>query len=311
MQKIGIVIPAYNRERYLAATLESVLAQTVTNWEIVIVDDGSTDCTAAIAEEFVERDSRIHLIRQANVGISAARNRGWQAVSPEADYLIFLDSDDVWKPQALEKLRDAIEATPGAVGAHGLAHFIGEDGQPIRPGELESWGRDRERVEGNTLISLTRAQPTTFSALIVKGFISTTGVLLLRREAAEAAGSYDPDLVMCEDWDFWLRVSRQGPIAYVDEVILGYRWHGQNISTNLQRKRRWERAARRKLFCSRENTPEQRRMIRAAYRSVEWRFCLDKWPLLRECVRHGQVLLGMRQFCYTMGHFARYLRSQP
>jgi glycosyltransferase involved in cell wall biosynthesis len=309
--KISIVIPAYNRERYLPATLESVREQTVTDWEIIVVDDGSTDGTIAIAEAYAGRDPRIRLVRQSHAGISAARNRGWKESAPTAETLIFLDSDDVWKPHALATLLNALEACPDAVGAHALAHFIDEDGCSTRPGELESWGRNREAVAGDAVVALTAAQPTTFAALIVRGFISTTGVLLLRRAAAEAAGPYDPGLVMCEDWDFWLRVSRQGPIAYVDETLLGYRWHGQNISTNLQRKRRWERVARRKLFRSRENSPDQRRMIRTAYRTIEWRFCLDKWPLLRQSVRQGQVVAGMKQFCYTMGHFARYVRSQP
>ncbi len=311
MAQVSVVIPAYNRARYLPATLQSMQAQTMTDWEAVIVDDGSTDDTIAVAQTFVAQDPRIRLVKQPHAGISAARNRGWDHISPASEFLIFLDSDDVWKPHALATFLHALNTHPDALGAHALAQFIDENGHSIYPGEMERWGRNRENVAGSAIVPLMPDQPTTFATLVVKGTISTTGLLLLRRQAAERAGRYDPQVVMCEDWDFWLRVVRQGPLAYVDEVLLGYRWHGQNISTSLQDKRRWERLVRHKLFQTPENTAEQREMIREAHRVIEWRFCMDKWPLLRQSLRQGQVRLGVKQFGYTVGHFARYMRSQP
>src|ERR1039457_6418785 len=97
---ISVIIPAYNAELFLGQAIESVINQTHTNWEVIIVDDGSTDSTFSIASEFVHRDSRIRLIRQNNAGASSARNYGFAESSPSSEYVLFLDADDVLAPNA-------------------------------------------------------------------------------------------------------------------------------------------------------------------------------------------------------------------
>ena len=98
---VSIITPAYNAERFLAATLDSVLNQTWPHWELIVVDDGSSDSTPAILAEYAGRDSRIHPLRQANAGSAAARNLGIRQA--EGRYIVLLDADDLWEPQFLEK----------------------------------------------------------------------------------------------------------------------------------------------------------------------------------------------------------------
>src|SRR5918999_4707877 len=107
--RISVVVPIYNVEGFLRECLESVAAQTVGDLEVVMVDDGSTDGSAAIAREFAERDSRFRLLSQPNAGLSAARNTGIEAA--EGEFLAFLDGDDVLPPNAYELLLGALEQT--------------------------------------------------------------------------------------------------------------------------------------------------------------------------------------------------------
>jgi CDP-glycerol glycerophosphotransferase len=117
---ITVIIPAYNAERYLEQTVQGVLAQTVSDWELVIVDDGSADGTALVAQSYAKPDPRIRVVRQANHGIAAARNRGLAESDTSCEFVIFLDHDDLWERDALELLREELRAHPGAAAANGL-----------------------------------------------------------------------------------------------------------------------------------------------------------------------------------------------
>src|SRR5437588_11487755 len=99
---------------------------------MIVVDDGSRDSSSAIASAYAEQDTRIRVVRQPNRGVAAARNRGFAESRPDAEFIVFLDHDDVWEPDALESLFGALERNPTAVGAHGLARYIDRVGKPIR-----------------------------------------------------------------------------------------------------------------------------------------------------------------------------------
>ena len=133
---VRIVVTTCNAERFLCATLESVRAQSLTDWECVVVNDGCTDATARIAETFVACDTRIHTWSQANGGVASACNLGLSKIDPGSCYVAFLDSDDVYRPGALETLRRAVESEPGCVGAHGLPDTIDANGRPYEMGKL-------------------------------------------------------------------------------------------------------------------------------------------------------------------------------
>ena len=110
--RVSIVVPMYNTEQYLASTVESVLGQTFEDWELVLFDDGSQDRTLEIARDFERRDRRIRVVEGVNGGTAAARNRGFAATSTVSEFVIFLDNDDTWEPDALRLLIEALEAHP-------------------------------------------------------------------------------------------------------------------------------------------------------------------------------------------------------
>lgn len=111
---ISIVIPVYNAEKYLRACLDSVLAQTYKNWEAICVNDGSSDNSAKILEEYAAKDARFHIINQQNSGVSTARNTGLRQTTGK--YLMYLDSDDIWHPQTLEILQNVMEKSNADMG---------------------------------------------------------------------------------------------------------------------------------------------------------------------------------------------------
>ena len=122
--RFSIIIPAYNAQRFLAATIQSILAQSLEDWQCIIIDDGSTDSTVSIAGQFADSDPRVQTFSQPNRGVACARNLGIEKSDSHSQYLAFLDADDIYKPNALETLAAAIESHPGSAGSHGLPDTI-------------------------------------------------------------------------------------------------------------------------------------------------------------------------------------------
>jgi glycosyltransferase involved in cell wall biosynthesis len=263
---ISIIIPTYNGVRFLGATLESVRAQTFQQWELVIVDDASTDATLELAQHYVEQDARIRLVRAKNGNVAASRNTGFDAASANAEYILFLDHDDLLEPDALASLRSALQLNPNAVAAHGLARFIDAQGQMFRAGEAESWTREREAIAGSRLIPCTTDMPTTFASLVFSNCLFTPGQTLIRRSALEAIGPLDPETAPCDDYDLWLRLCASGEMAYCDRVVLGFRKHDNNQSRKIALMKQKDRLVRRKLFAMPGLTVEQRRLTHAGWR---------------------------------------------
>jgi len=189
--RIGIVTPAFNVAPYLGDAIRSVLAQTHQDWTMTIVDDGSTDGTAAIAEGFA--DSRLRLIRQRNAGVSAARNRGM--VATKADAVLFLDADDWLSPEALTLLQAALNADLNAVAAVGAYRRVsarGPDGSLVL-------GRVHQPEAGDLL-----------ERLLVRNRFANGGHLLIRHLMLRATGPFNPGLSYGEDWEYWTRLARLG-----------------------------------------------------------------------------------------------------
>ena len=186
MTLVSFVIPNYNHAQYLGDAIRSVLAQSYAGTEIVVVDDGSTDESRAVAEQF---GARIRLLCQANAGLSAARNTGIQAAT--GDYIALLDADDLVEPLYTERLLAALAAAPQADGAYCGYRFVDQNNQPLP--------RLERRVVAPELL---------YTALL-NGNYWVPESLLIRRECYLAAGEFDPALRACEDWDVWLRFSRQ------------------------------------------------------------------------------------------------------
>ncbi len=194
---VSILTPAFDVARFIGATLDSVLAQTVADWEMVVVDDGSQDGTAAVVAS--RHDPRIRLIRQENAGVSAARSRAIAAARGEA--VLFLDADDWLAPDALTRLSATLRAAPDAVGAYGAFAFVAEDAQPGDPPLRRKAG---PFPAGDIL-----------EHLLVQNLFANGGHLLLRRAAVDRAGPFLSHVRYGEDWEYWIRLALQGPFAVV------------------------------------------------------------------------------------------------
>jgi glycosyltransferase involved in cell wall biosynthesis len=290
---VSIVVPAYNAAAYLGATLDSVIAQSLTDWEAVVVDDGSRDDTSAVARRYTEADSRIRLIRQPNGGLSAARMAGFAQTTPDSAFVIFLDSDDVWEPHALATLAAALDAAPAALGSHGLARFIDSRGERIRPGDAEAYGRDRKAVVGKRVVSLSPDQPTGFSTMTFHDPIFTAGLLLLRREAFERTGGFDVEDRLVEDWPVWIRLTSHGDLVFVDDVLLNYRRHAASLSGEYSRAMYVAAAqVRRRIARSPDLTPEQRHLARVATSLNGRYYARCRWQWVRENLSRGDLKLA-------------------
>jgi glycosyltransferase involved in cell wall biosynthesis len=206
---VSVIIAAYNAAADIRLTLASLRAQTYLAFEAIVVDDGSTDETAAIVEEFVRADTRFRLIRQANAGVGAARNTALRHA--RGTYLAPLDADDVWEPEKLEKQVTAMEQGGADVGlVYCWSRRIDQDGNLIsysHPYTLE--GRAHRAFVLRNLLSNSSVPLFRASA------VADVGPYLTRNEQAGGQG--------CEDWDMNLRVSEKYLIRLVPEYLVGYR----------------------------------------------------------------------------------------
>ena len=201
MPKISVIIPAYNQAHFLGAAVESVLSQSMPDFELIIVNDGSTDQTEQVVLSY--QDSRITYVSQQNRGLSGARNTGIRQAS--GDYLTYLDSDDAFFPQKLAVLSKALE-NPEIGFAAGQALPIDEHGQPI--GKL-----------------FDKGLPDPIDHMLL-GNPRHVGSVLLRRSWQERAGFFDESLRSYEDWDMWLRLIRLGcRMEWVPSPVSLYRFH--------------------------------------------------------------------------------------
>ena len=307
---ISIIIPAYNCVRWLPTTLDSVLAQTVCEWECLVVDDGSTDDTSRVAQEYADRDMRFQVIRQPNSGPSAARNHGLRASSPASRYLTFMDSDDVWLPDALTVLQQELERHPERVGSHGLADFIDADGNPQSPGQHADFGRKRFGYDGRGYVWWGLEKPTSFACLSQGNVCFPPGLVLARRVAYEQAGPFDDSFRGPEDWDMLIRLSRFGDFTFVNRVILQYRRHESNLGAqNGIAQAAWR--VRCKAFFSPDNTPEQQRIVRGGWRAYQRFMIGERIKAAQECLKSRRFAGALSALVRIPVHYGRYLRGYP
>jgi GT2 family glycosyltransferase len=263
--RVSVVIPAYNRARYLRPTIESVMAQTFTAWEIVVFDDGSTDGTRDVAASYAAADPRISVAHGPNGGVAAARNRGFTRTDAEAEFVIFLDSDDLWEPDALETLVGVLDEHPEYAAAHCLARCVDDQGEPIPGDDLEEQTRDRHGFRDGHLVRVPPDEPTTFGELVYHNWIVTPGTQLLRRDVVARVGGFDPETDPADDSDLAIRVSRYGDVGFVDRPLLRWRRHPDTLTNTSAR---WGAAAlrvRAKTLTDPSNTPAQLQAMRLAY----------------------------------------------
>ena len=274
MSQISIVIPAYNAEEVLTETLLSVQNQTFTDWELVIIDDGSQDGTFNLASSFAQSDSRIRVVHQTNTGVAGARNKGIAEISSGSKAVIFFDHDDLWRPDALQVLWDALANNPDSVGAHALGLLVETSAKgrtfTTHQGTTVDWKRRKMvRAFGTTqTIFCSRTEPTTFNVQVYDGCVCTPGLMLVRREALDRLGLFDPSVVPCDDWDMWVRLSLLGDVVFVDDILLNWCVYGGNSSLNKEKMGQGVSDIRRKMFTLPGLTPEQQLLAHTRYRRM-------------------------------------------
>jgi glycosyltransferase involved in cell wall biosynthesis len=213
MPKVSVVIPAYNAITYLPKTLDSVLQQTFTDFEVSIVNDGSTD---SIASWFATvKDDRVRLISQPNQGLPGARNTG--IMEAKGEYIAFIDADDLWEPTKLEKQVQCLDAKPEV-------------------GLVYAWTLLIDR-HGNSTGTVTAAQVegNVWEKLLLGDVVGSGSAAMVRRSCFDRVGLFDPQLTSIEDCDMWVRIAADYPFALIKEVLVYYRQHPSGMSRDYDR----------------------------------------------------------------------------
>ena len=208
MPKVSVVIPAYNCERFIATAVKSVLEQSYKDYELIVVNDGSTDSTESVISEF---RSRIVYMLQKNGGPANARNAGVMAAKGE--YIAFLDQDDAWLPDKLEMQVVLFEKNK----ALGLAYT---DAYILKDSSFDVYGPNNTK-------SFQFRPPhrgKVFKYLFAQNFILTSSAMV-RKECFKRVGLFDPALVPIEDYDRWLRIAAFYEVNFVDKPLVRYRDH--------------------------------------------------------------------------------------
>jgi len=204
--QVSVIIPTYNCARYLPEAIDSVLAQTYRDFEIIVVDDGSTDDTPDVLARYGEA---ILVIRQPNQGRGAARNAG--ILAARGQYIAFLDADDLWLPRKLEKQMALFEERSEIGWVYSDYRYFGD----TSTGDDSFFGRHslRPPPEGWILVKL------------LAGCITSTITVMARAACFRQVGLFDPSLVRAQDYDMWIRLACRSEVGCVDNVLALYRQH--------------------------------------------------------------------------------------
>jgi len=215
--KVSVVITCYNYGHYVEGCLDSVFKQTFDDFEVILVDDGSTDDTVDRVKPYSERDSRFRYLRTTNGGQASAKNTG--IYHSRGEFVAFLDADDLWHPEKLMKQMSLFQ--DDAVGiVYSLMEFINEKGEMLPSGPPSKY--------------LTPRSGWITDYLLFDNFIPFS-TSVVRRECLENHGVFDEGLAMGIDWDLWLRLSPHYRFAFVDEPLMRYRvGHAGQMSKKLE-----------------------------------------------------------------------------
>ncbi|MCU1228668.1 MAG: glycosyltransferase [Acidobacteria bacterium] len=203
--RVSVVLPVWNGERFLVRAIESVLAQTFTSLELLVIDDGSTDETAAIARGFAARDARVVVVTREHGGVAQALNAGIAAA--RGQYIARMDADDVSFPSRLQRQIEFLDARPDCVAVGTAVEIIDEIGEHVG---TKTFAETHDEIESELIGGTSAiAHPT----------------VLARRDALVAVGGYELDRYPSEDYDLWIRLVEKGQLANLREPLLAYRRH--------------------------------------------------------------------------------------
>lgn len=231
--KVSVIIPSFNRASVLERAIKSVLNQTYKNFELIIINDGSTDNT----QELLGHYSDYKIIDTKNYGVSCARNTGLTHATGE--WIAFLDSDDEWLPNKLEKQIQFIKENPDIFLVHGD----------------EIWIRNGVRV--NPKNKHKKGGGDQFCASLKLCAISPS-VALIKKELLDEFGGFNPDYPVCEDYDLWLKITQKYPIGFIDDfLIMKYGGHEDQLSQKYKAMDYWRIKSIENLLKNGDLSPRQ------------------------------------------------------
>jgi glycosyltransferase involved in cell wall biosynthesis len=276
--RASLIIPTYNRAHLLPEAVNSALAQTYRDFEVIIIDDGSTDNTREVAQSF---PSNVRYVYQENRGSSAAFNKGIELARGE--YLAIFADDDMILEKFLEKSVDFLDKHPEAGFSHGQVLTIDEKGLPLRlhraRGDKTSFIRDgKEEIEH----------------LLIRNYIVGC-TALFRRSCFGEVGLYNTALRSCEDWDMWIRLARKYAVGYIAEPLAKYRVHTQSLTGHFEAEKVKEdyTVLLDSVFKDAEIGPRYARLRRKAYYGM---YCY----LGKVSAERGHRLTGIRYLCQAL-----------
>lgn len=208
--KLSVVMSVYNAEHYLSAAMESVLTQSYTDFEFVIIDDGSTDKSPEILQEYAAKDDRIRIITQKNTGLTVALCTGCDIARGE--YIARMDADDYSLPSRFEKQVALLDANPDLVAATGDVEHFTDDGTVL------------------TIVKLDQEPKLIRFYNCFVNYIGGHGQVMFRRDVYDKVGGYDPTFRMSQDYDLWAKLLTQGDFGIVPETIYRFRTGHDSIS---------------------------------------------------------------------------------
>jgi len=253
---VSVLMPVHNAERYLAEAVESILGQTFTDFEFLIIDDGSTDRSRAILERYTARDRRIRLTSRPNTGYTVALNELLGLARGEL--VARMDADDVALPERVARQVEYLRAHPEVVCVGTAVRFIDAAGRFLREGHP---GMDDEEIQKRALAGDCPLNHPS---------------VMMRRAAVEAVGRYHPEFQPAEDLDLWLRLGEVGRLTSLPEALMKYRQHAASFSEQYQQLQLARSAAAVLEACRRRGLPP-RDVVVSRWRPVDRRSRMETY----------------------------------
>jgi glycosyltransferase involved in cell wall biosynthesis len=286
MPKVSVIIPAFNAVTFLPDSVQSIAAQTFQDYEMIIVNDGSTDQTEAWLAQIT--DSRIKLISQTNQGTARARNAG--IAQAQGEYIALLDADDRWEATKLEKQVKLLDQDPRIGLVYTWVAVIDRHGNPT--GKI-----CKNNLAGDV-----------WENLIEHNAIESCSAPLIRRQCFEQVGYFDPEISQgscgSEDWDMWLRIAEHYPFGVVAEPLTYYRDHAQNASKDWAIMAQGDTLILDKIFA---NAPPHRQHLQS--RSYGFAYLRAAWKALQNLQGDCDISLGYRHQAIAAYPALRYSRD--
>jgi glycosyltransferase involved in cell wall biosynthesis len=267
---ISIVIPAYNAEHTLLETIQSVQQQTFPNFEIIVINDGSTDRTLEILNTIA--DSRLKIFSYENGGLPVARNRGIAHATGE--FIAFLDADDLWSPDKLELQLAALQQHPEAGVAYSWTLFMDEQGKSLHADKPIFF-------EGNV-----------YDKLLLKNFLASGSNPLIRKQAIESVGEFYPPAGGSADWDYWLRLAARWDFVVVPKPQIFYRQSSGSMSSKIEFMEKCKLIVLERAF---QAAPSQFQILKNQSLANTYQYsahlCLTRFPGIDGVKQAGQKLM--------------------